>query len=545
MAERAALVEAGRRCGASGDWAGALEHLSAARELGPLDADDIGTLAQSAWMAGRVTESIPLSEEAYRQLCDEGRRIDAAMTALRLSLLWLTRGALTVGTAWLGRARRVLEDEPDGPALAYLAYLDASVGMIDGGEAFPASSVARLADLAGRFPEPAVEALSLVVAGMAAIGQGETRQGFALLDEAMLPVIAEGVPAEWAGDIYCTTIHVCHQLADFRRMAEWTAATERWCRRFRSESIYSGVCRVHRLELRWAHGDWAGAEERIARESGDLAEGEPWVAGEGFYQLGEMRRVRGDVAGARQAYRQAREAGIDPQPGAALAELGIGDVPAAQCMIGDALSEHDGIARVRLLRAGVEIALAAGDRATAAQLATQLREAAELHESDGFRAWALHAAGMVALAVGDADGALMNLRHALAVFRQTAQPYERAQVLALMARAHELAGDAVQAVSAAARSAELLEELGARASADGADASARAAHAGPLTAREAEVLERVALGESNRDVAAHLFISEKTVGRHLANIFLKLDVGTRTAAAAWWHERDRASDRGR
>ena len=140
MAERAALVEAGRRCGASGDWAGALEHLSAARELGPLDADDVGTLAQSAWMAGRVTESIPLSEEAYRQLCDEGRRIDAAMTALRLSLLWLTRGALTVGTAWLGRARRVLEDEPDGPALAYLAYLDASVGMIDGGEAFPAST---------------------------------------------------------------------------------------------------------------------------------------------------------------------------------------------------------------------------------------------------------------------------------------------------------------------------------------------------------------------------------------------------------------------
>ena len=56
-------------------------------------------------------------------------------------------------------------------------------------------------------------------------------------------------------------------------------------------------------------------------------------------------------------------------------------------------------------------------------------------------------------------------------------------------------------------------------------------------AREAEVLECIAAGAGNREAAARLFISEKTVGRHLANVYLKLGVNSRTAAAAWWRDR--------
>ncbi|WP_405216438.1 LuxR C-terminal-related transcriptional regulator [Agrococcus sp. Ld7] len=538
MADRAARIEAGRRCGASGDWEGALAHLRAAHELAPLDADDLCTMAQAAWMAGRLAESIPLSEDAYRQLRESGSHTHAAMAALRLSLLWFTRGEVTLGTAWQGRARRVLAQLPDGPAHAYLAYLDAAASALEGSPESAREHVERIGDLARRFPEPAVEALSLAVAGMAAVRLGETKQGFALLDEAMLPVIAEAVPAEWAGDIYCTIIHLCHQLADFRRMAEWTEATERWCSRFRSESIYSGVCRVHRLELRWAHGDWQGAEQLVERESGALADGEPWVAGEGFYQLGEMRRVRGDVDGARRAYRQASETGIDPQPGAALLELDVGNLPGAARMIDVALAEHGGIARIRLLRAATEVALAGGAIDAAELYAQELVASADLHDTDGFRAWSLHAVGMVALARGDAEQALAALRRAHHAFQQTQQPFECARVLALLARGHELLGDAERAASARDRAAQLLRDLGVTAG----SASAHETRAGPLTAREAEVLARVALGESNRDVADALVISEKTVGRHLANVYLKLDVGSRTAAAAWWHAHAGAAD---
>jgi len=59
---------------------------------------------------------------------------------------------------------------------------------------------------------------------------------------------------------------------------------------------------------------------------------------------------------------------------------------------------------------------------------------------------------------------------------------------------------------------------------------------GGLTAREAEVLRLVASGRSNASIAADLVLSEKTVARHLSNIFTKLDVGSRTAAAAFAFE---------
>ena len=59
---------------------------------------------------------------------------------------------------------------------------------------------------------------------------------------------------------------------------------------------------------------------------------------------------------------------------------------------------------------------------------------------------------------------------------------------------------------------------------------------GGLTEREADVLAFTAAGASNKQTAEALFISQKTVGRHLANIYAKIGVSSRTAAAAWAHE---------
>ena len=57
--------------------------------------------------------------------------------------------------------------------------------------------------------------------------------------------------------------------------------------------------------------------------------------------------------------------------------------------------------------------------------------------------------------------------------------------------------------------------------------------AGRLTTREVQVLRHVAAGRTNPAIAAELCISEKTVARHVSNIFLKLDLSTRSAATAF------------
>ena len=71
-----------------------------------------------------------------------------------------------------------------------------------------------------------------------------------------------------------------------------------------------------------------------------------------------------------------------------------------------------------------------------------------------------------------------------------------------------------------------------------ADQYGRAPHrpAGSLSEREAQVLRLLAAGKTNRNIGEALFISEKTVARHVSNIFDKLGVSSRTEAAAWAYQ---------
>ena len=181
----------------------------------------------------------------------------------------------------------------------------------------------------------------------------------------------------------------------------------------------------------------------------------------------------------------------------------------------------------------MEIAVAADRLPQARALAHELRAAADRYATRGFRVWALHAEGAMALAEGDADAARQALRDAVDACREDQHPYETARALMCLARAHSLAGDEDAADHARAQGTDILTRLGADC---GAFLDEQVEAPGGLTEREAEVLEVVAGGASNRDVAAQLFISEKTVARHLANVYLKIGVGSRTAAAAWWRE---------
>jgi DNA-binding NarL/FixJ family response regulator len=54
-----------------------------------------------------------------------------------------------------------------------------------------------------------------------------------------------------------------------------------------------------------------------------------------------------------------------------------------------------------------------------------------------------------------------------------------------------------------------------------------------LTARELQVLSLVAAGQTNKTIASELVLSERTVDRHVSNIFTKLGVSSRTAATAY------------
>jgi DNA-binding CsgD family transcriptional regulator len=302
--------------------------------------------------------------------------------------------------------------------------------------------------------------------------------------------------------------------------------------------LYPGICRVHWAEVLDLRGAWEQAEAEALDACRDMAGIDVFAMADGYYALGEIRRRRGDLGGAEEAYLRAHEIGRDPQPGLALLRLAQGRADAAVASIAAALAGFRGsrLERAPLLAAQAEIALAAGDVDLAETAADEVVEVATTFDSVGLRAVGQRCKGAVALAQRQPVVALGALRLAFDLWQELDAPYEVARTRMLLAQAYRLLDDEDAAVRECTVARATFTSLGAaadlRALADGE------APPGGLTAREVEVLRLVAAGQSNREVAAGLFISEKTVARHIANIYVKLGVSSRSAATAFAYENE-------
>lgn len=477
-----------------------------------------------------------VSEEVYQRLLARGADRQAADRAMRLALEWAVRGDFQVATAWLARARRLLDDLPPCVQHGYLAYVEGALDLDMAGDPGPAAAASeQVQHLAREFDDPALESFALVLAGMAAVRAGETAAGFARLDEAMLPVLAGQVEPLWAGDVYCTVVHLCDELADLTRMRSWTDAMGRWSVPRSETFLYARVTRIHELQLAMAEGDWDTVEQELGGHSASLVGAHGWMAGEGYYTLGEVRRLRGDSEGAREAYALARDLGHDAQPGDSLLLLAEGRTEDALAALRIALADHDRLGRARILPVMIDLTLARGETAYAESLTAELESTAGWFGTAGLGARASQARAAVLVATGDPAAAIPHLERAARVYREQRHQHASAAVHERLAEAHRALGRADAAAAEDATARAIYTRLGAE---PDLRRLAPRGNPGRLTDREVEVLRLVARGASNREVAGALTISAKTVSRHLANIFSKIDVATRTAAAGWARDHD-------
>jgi DNA-binding NarL/FixJ family response regulator len=509
--------------------------LAAARQGVGLPDDDMQRLADAAWWLGRVSECLALTEELHAHYLEQGYIDRAALQAIELAGIFFMRGEPALGSGWLSRARKLLADQPRGAGHAMLMYVDLSGALEDQQLDVATTGARELQQLGRELDDPTYVALGLLVEGLAEIRRGRLQEGFGLLDEAMLPVLADTVAPEFAGNIYCTIIAICEDLADVARARQWTAATERWLESFSNAVMFQGVCRAHRVHLLATDGDWDRAEAEARQVVAELAELNNEAIAEVEYQLGELHRLRGRADEAQAAYDRAAARGRDPQPGAALLELSRGHPDQAWAAITAAVaaSSANPFRCARMLRAEVEIGLMAGHVAAARSAHDRLRQISELYPTVGFRAWADQAQGAILVATSDPAAALDPLQAAAAAYHRMRAPYDAACVELLLAEAHRQRGDHGEAEMHSDAAAAFFARLGVSPPPSG---QAHTPLPAGITEREAEVLRLVAGGASNREVGERLWISEATVRRHLANIFQKLGVGSRTAASAWAHE---------
>ena len=538
-----AELERGREAYSAEAWADAYEALLAADQSDPLGAGDLELLASSAYMLGRENEYLGLLERAHRAHLHAGDPLRALHCAFWIAVTLASRGDVGRANGWLGRAQRLLDEQGDddrverGYLLLPVVFEQEASGDLDGA----AATAGEAAAIGDRFGDQDLFALAAHEQGHILIRSGRIKEGLRLLDETMVAVTAGEIAPIVSGIVYCGVILACRDAYEVGRAQEWTASLSGWCERQPDLVAFTGHCLVHRAEIMQLQGAWSDALEEARRAEERCLRGEnPAAAGEACYRQGEVHRMLGDFGVAEAAYREASRRGREPQPGLALLRLAKGDA-AGEAAIRRVLTETvEPVKRAAFLPAYVEIMLAVGDIEAARDASRELEALAEGHEEIALGAMAAQAKGAVELAEGDASAALASLRHAGNVWQRLGAPYDAARVRELVGLTCRALHDEDTAAMELEAARAAYAELGAMPDLARLDSLTGTVRGGPhgLTERELEVLRHLAAGETNKAIAADLVLSERTVDRHVSNIFVKLGVSSRAAATAYAYEHE-------
>jgi DNA-binding CsgD family transcriptional regulator len=533
----------GRESYARRAWMDAYKSLSHADQAASLPAEDLELLAKSAYMLGHDDDYLIGLERAHHAYHESGEAMRAVRCAFWVGLNLALRGELARATGWFSRAQRLLErEERDCVERGYLLIPNLLGHVATGEWEAAADTAADAVEISERFGDRDLFALAVHEQGHALVRLGRVEEGLRLLDEAMVAATTGELSSIVTGLVYCSVIAYCQELYELRRAREWTDALTQWCEQQPQMVAHTGVCLVHRAEIMELQGAWRAALEEARRAGERLAQGtlNELAVGYALYRQGEVHRLRGELAEAEEAYRDASRFGCEPQPGLALLRLAQGNDDAAAAAIRRVVGEAtELLKRARLLPAYVEIMLALGDAQEAHSACRELEEISARYESTTLGAISAHARGAVDLAQGDTQAALLALRHAWQVWQEFKAPYEIARVRVLIGLACRELGDKDAAEMEFDAARVVFAQLGASPDLTRVEKLFRPAVpkvAGGLTVREVQVVRLVAAGKTNQAIAAELFLSEKTVARHVSNIFAKLGLSTRAAATAYAYQ---------
>ncbi len=536
-------VKQGRQAFHQQAWADAYTFLSAADEETVLDADDLELLARAAYLIGKESKCTEIWARAHQKFLDQDDTERAACSAFWLGMMLFNRGERAQGSGWMARAERLVKDYKKECAEQGLLLIPRGLQQLRQGDGQAAYKLFNQAAKIGtRFKNKDLQTLGRLGSGQALIQQNKIEEGTTLLDEAMVTVLANELSPIVSGIVYCAVIETCQKIYDLQRAQEWTEALSRWCDAQPDLIPYRGQCLVRRAEILQLHGRWPDAIDEVQQACQLMPTSSPPATGEAFYRQAELHRLQGHYSKAERAYQETSKWGRSPQPGLALLRLAQGNIDSAKTTIQHIEDEtQEQMARSRILPVYVEIMLASQELQNAKAKAGELSEIATEIGAPYLEAIAARAQGSVLLENSKPSTALKKLRQSWSLLKQVEASYESARTQVLIGLACRKLGDEDTAAMEFKAARSIFEELGATPDLSKVNSLIkkdihRNTHG--LTPRELEVLRILATGKTNKEIAKELYISRRTVDRHVSNILGKLNVETRAAATAYAYEHD-------
>lgn len=528
-------------------WSDAQVAAGGAARLAPDDAEILEALAEASFFAGLRDDTFDAAERAFRRYRALGDDRGAARVAIVIaSASYDFTGDIPVARGWIGRALRLLPGDDQSPELANLLGFDGHLAIFR--EHRPTHALARAEQAAGiarAIGDVGLEMTAVALQGLALSTLGEVSRGTALLDEACASVMAGETEDPLLGSlILCYVVAACDRTRDFERADAWCRAMTDLCTRWSIDAMVA-ACRTQYASVLLSRGTWGQAEVELESAAASLGAERPGMAADALVRLGELRRRQGRTADAEElgrqvdsdAYRAQAYPGVLLLRGELALDRGEGnDAWALAQRYLRAVEPSDRARRAPGLELAVRAAIAAGLAHDEAERAVEeLSQVATAIGTLPLLGSARFAEGILRATRGDEDGARMSLEDAIDLFVRASTPFEEAEARAALASVLVGSGDDVRAEAEASAAEETFARLGAAASA------ARAAaviHAGPprteadpagLSPREREVLALLATGRSNDEIAKELFLSVRTVERHISNIYAKVGASGRSA----------------
>lgn len=518
------------------NWTDSYFRLLKSDRNAPVYIQKLETLGLAAYMTGRNEEAIEIMERSHKAYMDQHKIQRGIRCAFWLGLMLMNSGEKARSNGWIARIERLLDDLGYECPENGLILIPTGLNALYSGDVKKAQKVfSKAVNIGEQFDDIDLIALARLGLGQALIKLGNIDMGIKLLDETMITVQTEEVYPVVTGIVYCAVIEACHKVWDMQRAREWTAVLTKWLETHSDIVPFRGQCLIRRAQIIQFHGDWDEALKETNEACTLLTRppGEP-AAGEAFYRKAELLRLLGKFDEAEECYHEAAKWNRKPQPGLALLRLAQGQDDTAEISIRNILQETKDLQkRAELLPALVHIMYSLKKNSEVHELTKELCVVADQLNSPYLHAITFHYQGTTLLAEGNHQSALKHLQKSLKIWNSLDLPYESAHTRELKGLVYRELKDRDNSKIEFLAAQWIFEQLQAQPdlkrinrflnNKDHYDNHG-------LSLRELQVLQHVAAGMTNKSVAGELFISERTVDRHMSNIFTKLNVSSRVEA---------------